>query len=364
MNYNTMLIRHFGRRALTSLTIAIAATLAPSAFAGPAEDLKEATKLYQQNRFDAALSKINGVLAQTPKDAQGRFLKGLIFTEQRKYNEAIQTFTALTEDYPELPEPYNNLAVLYASQGNYDKAKAALELAIHTHPSYATAHENLGDIYAQLARRAYDKALQLDKSNTAAQSKLAMVKDIFVPPKSGANAAKAEPARSTPATTPPPAVVAAAPATTPVPVSAPPAAATKPAPAVVATAPASAPPSAAAPAASSNAEAQISAAIRDWAAAWSRKDVGSYLSFYAPDFDTPDNLSRDAWEQARTQRIQTPSFIKVDVQISKITIAGNEATAVFRQKYKSDKLASENSKTLKLVKSGDRWMIRSERSGG
>lgn len=358
-----MLTRHFGRRALTSLAIAIAATLAPLAFAGPAEDLKEATKLYQQNRFDAALAKVNGVLAQTPKDAQGRFLKGLIFTEQRKYNEAIQTFIALTEDYPELPEPYNNLAVLYASQGNYDKAKAALELAIHTHPSYATAHENLGDIYAQLARRAYDKALQLDKSNTAAQSKLAMVKDIFVPPKSVANVAKADPVRSTPASTPPPTTVASAPVvSTPVPASAPPpAAVTKPAPIVVATAPVtSAPPVAA----SANAEAQISAAIRDWAAAWSRKDVGSYLSFYAPDFDTPDNLSRDAWEQARTQRIQAPSFIKVDVQISKITVAGNEATAVFRQKYKSDKLASDNSKTLKLVKSGDRWMIRSERSGG
>jgi tetratricopeptide (TPR) repeat protein len=89
-------------------------------------------------------------------------------------------FTALTEDYPELPEPYNNLAVLYASQGNYEKAKSALELAIHTHPSYATAHENLGDIYAQLASRAYDRALQLDKTNTAAQTKLAMVKELFV----------------------------------------------------------------------------------------------------------------------------------------------------------------------------------------
>jgi tetratricopeptide (TPR) repeat protein len=362
MNYNTMLTSHFGRRALTALTIAVATTLAPMAFAGPTEDLKDATKLYQQNRLDAALAKVGSVLAQTPKDAQGRFLKGLIFTEQRKYSEAIQTFTALTEDYPELPEPYNNLAVLYASQGNYDKAKAALELAIHTHPSYATAHENLGDIYAQLARRAYDKALQLDKTNTAAQSKLAMVKDIFVPPKSSVATAKSEPARSTPATPPPPVTVAAATPVAPPPQTntAPPAAA-KTTPVVAATAPVTA--TAAPAAASSNAEAQISAAIRDWAAAWSRKDVATYLSFYAPDFETPDQLSRDAWEQTRTQRIQAPSFIKVDVQISKISISGNEATAVFRQKYKSDKLASDNSKTLKLVKSGDRWMIRAERSG-
>src|SRR6185369_17986120 len=125
------------------------------------------------------MDKVEAFLRAQPKDPQGRFLKGLLLTEEKKVPEAIQVFTGLTEDYPELPEPYNNLAVLYASQGNYDKAKAALELAIHTHPSYATAHENLGDIYAQLASRAYDRALQLDKNNTSAQVKLAMVKDIF-----------------------------------------------------------------------------------------------------------------------------------------------------------------------------------------
>src|SRR6266550_3308925 len=103
----------------------------------------------------------------------------------RRVPEAIQVFTGLTEDFPELPEPYNNLAVLYASQGNYDKAKSALELAIHTHPSYATAHENLGDIYAQLASRAYDRALQLDKGNTSAQVKLALVKELFSPGRVG-----------------------------------------------------------------------------------------------------------------------------------------------------------------------------------
>jgi Flp pilus assembly protein TadD/ketosteroid isomerase-like protein len=391
MNYNIMLNLNLRRRALATVAFAVSSALGSLAYAGPAEDMKEATKLYQQSKLDAALSKVNAALAQAPKDAQGRFLKGLILTEQKKYNEAIQTFTGLTEDYPELPEPYNNLAVLYASQGNYDKAKAALELAIHTHPSYATAHENLGDIYAQLARRAYDKALQLDKSNAAAQSKLAMVKDIFAPPKSAiAAVAKAEPVRSTPAT-PQPTVVAAAP--TAAPPSAPAAAPAKSAPptpppvtvaaanpsttaapkaptaapaAAPVTAPVAAPvaaPPAATAAATSNAEAQISSVIRDWAAAWSRKDVASYLSFYAPDFETPDKLARNTWEQQRTQRIQAPSFIKVDVQIGKVAVSGNEATVVFRQRYKSDKLSSDNSKTLKLAKVGDRWMIRAERTG-
>ena len=109
----------------------------------------------------------------------GAFLKGLILTEQNKPNDAIKVFTDLSQDYPELPEPYNNLAVLYASQGQYDKARNSLEMAIRTHPSYATAHENLGDIYAKMASQAYDKALQLDRSNAAAQTKLNMIKDLF-----------------------------------------------------------------------------------------------------------------------------------------------------------------------------------------
>ena len=79
--------------------------------------------------------------------------------------QAIATFTKLTEDFPELPEPYNDLAVLHAAQGDYDKARAALEMAIRTNPGYATAHENLGDIYARLASQAYCKALQLEVAN-------------------------------------------------------------------------------------------------------------------------------------------------------------------------------------------------------
>src|SRR6266478_4423624 len=94
-------------------------------------------------------------IADNPRDARARFLKGLILTEQNKPNDAIKVFTALTDDYPELPEPYNNLAVLYASQGQYDKARKSLEMAIRTHPSYAIAHENLGDVYAKMASEAY-----------------------------------------------------------------------------------------------------------------------------------------------------------------------------------------------------------------
>ena len=251
-----MLNANLTRKLLRSAIVS-AFCISGVAHAGPAEDTKDATKLYQQGKLDQALSKVNGALTQQPKDAQGRFLKGLILTEQKKGADAIQVFTSLTEDYPELPEPYNNLAVLYANQGNYDKAKAALELAIHTHPSYATAYENLGDIYAQLARRSYDKALQLDKANLTAQGKLSMVKDIFNLPK----LASAEPVKV------PPVQVAQVTKTEPKieskaepkaePVKAAPGVPTKPA----------------AVAASGNAHAEVASTVAAWAKAWAASVV-------------------------------------------------------------------------------------------
>jgi len=305
-----MLRRNLMRSRLAAL-VASLFLAAPFARAAPADELRDAQKLYTQGRLPTALEKVDGYLKGLPRDPQGRFLRGLILTEQKRTGEAIQVFTGLTEDFPELPEPYNNLAVLFASQGNYDKAKSSLELAIHTHPTYATAHENLGDIYAQLASRAYDRALALDKSNTTAQVKLSMVKDLFTSQK----------------------VAAAKP-------------------------PDQKPPAA------SDAQAQIAATIDAWAKAWSAKDAKGYLAFYAPDFETPAGEARAAWEKSRTERIERPKSIEVDVKMQSIKVSGNEATAVFRQTYKSDTLKSGNTKTLKLLKVGERWLIKQERAGG
>ena len=169
-------IRLNSARMLTSaISIALLA-LAPAAHADALQDI---SKQIKQGQHAQALEQIEKYLAGKPKDAQGRFLKGIVLTEMNKPNEAIAVFSKLTEDYPELPEPYNNLAVIYAQQKQYDKAKQALEMAIRTHPSYATAHENLGDIYARLASQAYDKALQIDSSNSSAQNKLALIRDLM-----------------------------------------------------------------------------------------------------------------------------------------------------------------------------------------
>src|SRR5574343_1543128 len=163
-------------KTLRAMAIGLAIGFAAPAFA---DNLPEVQRLIKQGQYPQALEKVDAYLASRPKDAQGRFLKGLIYTEMNRASDAIAVFTKLSEDYPELPEPYNNLAVLHAQQKQYDKARAALEMAIRTHPSYAIAYENLGDIYAKLASQAYDKALQLDNSNSATQNKLALIRDLI-----------------------------------------------------------------------------------------------------------------------------------------------------------------------------------------
>ena len=107
-----------------------------------AQSLPDIQRLMKQGQLPQALDKTDAYIASKPRDPQGRFMRGLILTEMGRTADAIAVFTKLAEDFPELPEPYNNLAVLYAQQKQYDKARTALEMAIRTHPSYSIAHEN------------------------------------------------------------------------------------------------------------------------------------------------------------------------------------------------------------------------------
>jgi tetratricopeptide (TPR) repeat protein len=148
--------------------------------------------LMRSGKQAEALAKTEQYIAEKPRDPQLRFLKGVIQTDSGKPTEAIATFTALTQDYPELPEPYNNLAALYAGQSQYDKARVALEMAVRLNPSYAVAHENLGDVYARMASQSYAKALQLDAANAQVPAKLNLVRDIFTPKGKAPRAAAAK----------------------------------------------------------------------------------------------------------------------------------------------------------------------------
>ncbi len=350
---------------LALLAAALLAICAP-AFADEVED---AAKMLKAGQHQQALERVNKLLASKPRDTRARFLKGLIFVEQGNTKDATDVFLALTKDFPDLPEPYNNLAVIYAAQGQYDKARGALEQSIRTHPSYATAYENLGDVYAKLASQAYDKALQFDSANPAAKNKLALVRELVGGSPTGkpvvvaaAPASPASPAAPIAAkeVAKAPAVPAAEPAKAATPKEAPKA------PAVVAAvepakpaAEKSAPPKAAA------GGSDVLEAVNAWAKAWSTQDVDRYLASYARDFKTPGGEARAEWEKGRRQRIAAPKSISVTVDAAKVSVTGdNQATVTFRQGYRSDVVKTANTtKTLLMAKTDGRWLIQQERVG-
>lgn len=162
---------HHGAR-LLALGALLASPLAQ------ADDYGDVNQLLRLGKNAQALARADQYLANKPRDPQMRFLKGVAQTADGQSSDAMATFVQLTQDYPELAEPYNNLAVLHAGQGQYDQARAALEQAIRIQPSYGTAQENLGDVYVQLAAQAYGKALQLNAGNRAATAKPAGIRAL------------------------------------------------------------------------------------------------------------------------------------------------------------------------------------------
>lgn len=160
------------------LAVCVLLAVACPAFA-TVEETDEIVRLHGSGNSADAVQLADRILATRPKDAQMRFLKGVVLAESQRSAEAIEVFQGLTEDFPELAEPYNNLAALHAARGDFERARAALEQALRSNPGYATAHENLGDVHGMLASRAYARALTLDPGNNRLPGKLALVRELF-----------------------------------------------------------------------------------------------------------------------------------------------------------------------------------------
>lgn len=341
--------------------------------------------LLAEGKLQAALAQVEDDLARNKSDVTLQFLKGLVLTRLNRLDHAAEVFQRITEEHPELPEPYNNLAVVHAARGDFEAAQQALQKAINTHPSYATAHENLGDIYAKMASQAYNHALQLDEANASAKAKLALISDLFPAPQPRATAAgNAAPAPTAPAAaamadrgaaTPAPAGrQPEPPAPVPTPqatpeeeaVSAQSAAGAPSAPAsvpAVEPAPEVAPEEAPAPAAVTvvSAQADLRNTVEAWANAWSARDADAYIDAYGSEFVPADGTARDRWEQTRRVRLSESSFIKVSLSRIKIVEHGPEHAQVsFNQRYESDSFSDSVRKTLIMKKSGTDWKIVEE----
>ena len=152
--------------------------LAP-ACAAHADEVDEVARQFRTGQQVEAMARADRFLAAKPNDAAMRFQKAVMLSETHRSDEAIELLTRLTQDYPDLPEPYNNLGVLLAARGDYEAARTALETAIRNNPGYAVAHENLGDMLAVLASRSYARAAKLEPNNASSTNKLKLVRELI-----------------------------------------------------------------------------------------------------------------------------------------------------------------------------------------
>jgi Flp pilus assembly protein TadD len=138
--------------------------------AGAAGELEKAQALWMQGQRESAQQMIRTALAGNPNDARLRFALATMQMEQGQLAEAERALIALTQDHPELADPFNNLAVIRAGRGDLDGARDALEQALRLQPEHAAALENLGDVLLRLATRAYERALPLARGDKQALS--------------------------------------------------------------------------------------------------------------------------------------------------------------------------------------------------
>ncbi|QWE09409.1 tetratricopeptide repeat protein [Polynucleobacter ibericus] len=140
-------------------------------------------KLIKARKYQDAVTQINVDLKKTPRNVQLRFVKARLQIEMRQFDQAKKTLIEITQQFPELPEPYNNLAAIAANQGQWIEARDYLELALKLRPSYAIASANLGEIYVRLGAQAYEDAAKNALLNQRQYSNRAKaLLDILKPP--------------------------------------------------------------------------------------------------------------------------------------------------------------------------------------
>ena len=143
----------------------LAAILSSAAALGD-ETFERALSLASEKRYAEAREVLDPLLAREPGHPRARLLHGILRARAGRVSEAIDVFEALRRDHPDMSEPYNNLAVLYAVDGRLDDARTTLLAALERRRD-AVAYANLGDVYTKLARRAYRQARELDPAGNA-----------------------------------------------------------------------------------------------------------------------------------------------------------------------------------------------------
>lgn len=278
-----------------------------------AVSIQDLQQLIAQQRYATAAQNGEQLLQQNAGDVQARFLTAYAFQMNTQQDKAIALYQALIDDHPAMPEPRNNLAMIYLEQGDYDRASQLLVDAINTHPSYATAYENLSQIYKGIASEAYRRAISESSEpakyshdiQLSAITQLATVEQEPVADKAGESEQT---------------VVNFA-----------------------------------------NQKTLLIEQVKLWAQAWSSKDFAAYTGFYSSQhrasFDT-----HAQWLAYRRSRIERPGEIRVDISDIQIKWrSDNRAIIDFRQDFDSPRYSDKVIKRLGFSRIGSQWKITEER---
>lgn len=143
-----------------------------------ADEAAEVRRLLRNGDTAAALERAHRAAQAKPADAGVRFLAGVILLDQQRDAEALAVFQRMAQDFPDLAEPYNNIATLEARAGHLDAAREALENALRSDPGNATARANLGEIHLRLAMQAWQAAASAVPGDALLQRKLQAAREI------------------------------------------------------------------------------------------------------------------------------------------------------------------------------------------
>jgi len=292
-------------------------------------------QLIVQQQYAKAIHSGEQTLRQSPNDSNTRFLTAYAYQMSGKTDRAIKMYEDLIRDEPQLPEPRNNLAMIFLEKGDYDRASQLLVSAINTRINYAIAYDNLSQVYKGIASEAYRRAIsqtsepakythdieltaitRLDNSSAGSQTQIASLPTSKpVLPKA---TVKEDPVIEVASTTPSLVNVA-------------------------------------------NLDTLMIEKVMNWANAWSSKDFDTYTGSYTPDYRDKFNTHAQ-WAKHRRGRILRPGDIKVDVSgFSVKQRSSNKVTVDFTQAFSSPSYRDRVVKRLDFERVGNQWKISKER---
>lgn len=299
-------------------------------------------ELSQQKFSSAAITGL-ALLKKQPDNDQILFLTALAFQQNQQPKQALRYYQQLSQHNPDLPEPLNNMALIHLQQGNHDQAVDALIASLKTHPAYATAWQNLSNLYQGLASEAYRKALSeenktsqvLDKIQLTALKNLHYLSEI--------------PATNNQAITKPVQLARAK---------------IQQAPEMQVTNDDSKSPAIGKKPQISprEQEEQLIQAIKNWASAWSNKDFKNYVKAYTDNYKGGKSNHR-AWKEYRRSRVLRAGEIEVNIGNIHIKSRNDQRAIIdFEQAFKSPTYRDKVIKRIILTKQGNLWKINQERT--